>query len=415
MSKQAMPQRRRRKKNDQPTEGMLVQDATSLREVCRRFEGMSPIGFDTEFVREKTYYPRLEVFQIVSGDDIELIDCQSIDDLSPLWDLLFEPSTEKVVHSGMQDMELILQESGDLPGNVIDTQIAASLLGLGAQCGYSRLVSQVLGTRVPKGETFSDWSQRPLHADQLAYARSDVEHLLPLKSTLCRRLKRRGRIEWLQEECSFLSDLETHRKYEPDRCFLRIKGRSSLGPTSLSVLRSLAQWRELEARERDLPPGRIIRDHALLALAKSRPVSLEEMKRQRGLHGGQIGRNGKEIIQAVREGIDRAERHPVRVPESTITRLDSELDGLFKLMSAVLQIQAEQARIAPSVLATSQEIRDLIDGYRKGDLNGIRLLKGWRAELAGNMLLSVLQGRMSLRVAPDSGALILEEVNDRPN
>ena len=112
-----MPQQRRRKKNDQPTEGMLIQDTNSLREVCRRFKGKSPIGFDTEFVREKTYYPRLEVFQIVVGDDIELIDCQSIDDLSPLWDLLFEQATEKIVHSGMQDMELILQESGDLPAD----------------------------------------------------------------------------------------------------------------------------------------------------------------------------------------------------------------------------------------------------------------------------------------------------------
>jgi ribonuclease D len=399
-------------KSKQNTEDMLIGDTESLREVVRRFKGKSPLGFDTEFVREKTYYPRLEVFQIVVGDEIELVDCQSIDDLSPLWELLFEPATEKVVHSGMQDMELILQESGRLPDNVIDTQIAASLLGLGAQCGYSRLVSQVLGARVPKGETFSDWSQRPLHPDQLAYARADVEHLLPLRDALCRRLERRGRVAWLREECSFLSDPETHRRHEPEWCFLRIKGRSSLGPTSLSVLRSLAQWRELEARRRDVPPGRIMRDHALVALAKARPTSMEELKRQRGVHGGQIGRDGVDIVRVVQEGIERAGRHPVEVPESTITQLDGELDGLFKLMSAVLQIQAEQARIAPSVLATSQEIRDLIDGYRKRNLSEVRLLKGWRAELAGDMLLSVLQGRMSLRVEPDSGALVLEKVDD---
>ena len=407
-----MSKQRHRMKSKHNADDMLIRDTESLRDVVRRFKGKSPLGFDTEFVREKTYYPRLEIFQIVIDDEIELVDCQTINDLSPLWELLLDPATEKVVHSGMQDMELILQESGQLPDNLIDTQIAASLLGLGSQCGYSRLVSQILGKKVPKGETFSDWSQRPLHPDQLKYARTDVEHLLPLRDTLCRRLERRGRMDWLREECSFLSDPETHRRHEPEWCFLRIKGRSSLGPTSLSVLRSLAQWRELEARQRDVPPGRVMRDHALLALAKARPTSMEELKRQRGVHGGQIGRDGQELIRVVQEGIEQAERHPVEVPESTITRLDGELDGLFKLMCAVLQIQAEQARIAPSVLATSQEIKDLIDGYRKGNLNGIRLLKGWRAELAGDMLLSVLQGRRSLRVDPDSGTLILEKVDD---
>lgn len=143
---------------------MFIDTVDLLQEFCARHRGTPILAFDSEFVRERTYFPRLEIMQILADGEIVTIDCQTIPDLEPLWQLLCDEETEKVVHSGVQDMELILQESGRLPRPVFDTQIVASLLGYGSQCGYSRLVYQLLGRKVPKGETFSDWSRRPLRS-----------------------------------------------------------------------------------------------------------------------------------------------------------------------------------------------------------------------------------------------------------
>lgn len=388
---------------------MFIDTVDLLQEFCARHRGTPILAFDSEFVRERTYFPRLEIMQILADGEIVTIDCQTIPDLEPLWQLLCDEETEKVVHSGIQDMELILQESGRLPRPVFDTQIVASLLGYGSQCGYSRLVYQLLGRKVPKGETFSDWSRRPLRPEQIRYAEADVQYLIELREVLGKKLKSSGREQWVYEECSHLSDPETFRKHPPEKCFLRIKGRSGLDAQSLSVLRSLAHWREIEARKRNHPPNRVVQDHVLLSIAKSAPTSFEDIKRQRGLHANEIQRCGIDILAAIQEGLARAETDPVEVPISTRPRPDEDDDAVFKLLSAVLQIQAEEARVAPSVLANSQELRALLSGYRQNKLNGVPLLKGWRYDLAGKVLLSVLEGRLALRFDPRRGSLVLEE------
>lgn len=390
---------------------MFIDDPGVLQEYCARHRGTPILAFDTEFVRERTYFPRLEVFQVWADGEIAAIDCQTIKDLGPLWEILNEPETEKVVHSGSQDMELILQESGSLPGPIFDTQIVASLLGFGSQCGYGRLVFQLLGKKVPKGETFSDWSRRPLHPEQIRYAEADVAHLVDLREALAKRLKAAGRERWVYEECSHLSDPETFRKHPPEKCFLRIKGRNGLDPRSLSVLRSLAHWRDLEARSRNHPPNRVVPDHVLLSIAKSAPSTLEEIRRQRGLHANEINRCGGEILGAVRQGLERAEDDPVELPPSTKPHTDEEDDGLYKLLSAVVQIQAEQARIAPSMLATSHDLRELLVGFRQNRLHNLPVLKGWRGEMVGEKLLMVLHGKIALRFSPEKNSLVLEEVN----
>jgi ribonuclease D len=390
---------------------MIIETSEALTEYCNRHIGTPIIAFDTEFVRERTYYPRLEIMQLVADGETAVVDCQAFQDMEPLWNLLSDERTEKVVHSGGQDMELIFQESGRLPKPIFDTQIAASLLGLGSQCGYGRLVLEVLGKRVPKGETFSDWSHRPLHPDQLRYARADVEFLLALRENLLKRLAAIGRDQWIHEECEHLFDPETFRRHPPEKVFLKIKGRSGLDRESLSVLRSLAHWREREAQSRNHPPGRVVPDHVLLSMAKSAPSSLDELKRQRGLHVNEINRCGAEILRAVNEGLERAENDPVEIPASKKPKPEEEDDALFRILSAVLQIQADQAQISSTVLATSQELRELIFGFRQGCLNGVALLKGWRRDLAGAKLLAVLEGKIALRVDPQKGALVLEELD----
>lgn len=396
----------------QPASGvqpMLIDTSDQLQEFCARHQGTPILAFDSEFVRERTYFPRLEIMQILADGEIAVIDCQTIEDLEPLWQLMCNDETEKVVHSGVQDMELILQESQRLPRPIFDTQIVASLLGYGSQCGYSRLVYQLIGRKVPKGETFSDWSHRPLRPEQIRYAEADVQYLIELREVLGKKLRSSGREQWVYEECSHLSDPETFLKHPPEKCFLRIKGRSGLDPQSLSVLRSLAHWRELEARKRNHPPNRVVQDHVLLSVAKSAPTNIEDLKRQRGLHANEVQRCGVDILAAIQEGFARAETDPVEVPNGNRPRPDEEDDAVFKLLSAVLQIKSEQAQVAPSVLANSQELRALLTGFRQNRLNGVPLLKGWRYDLAGKTLLSVLEGRVALRFDPERGSLVLEE------
>jgi len=387
-----------------------ISNASDLEDFCRRHLGVSPIGFDTEFVRERTYYPRLEIVQIVADGAIAVIDTQAVDRLEPLWDLLCDERIEKIVHSGKQDMELILQESGRLPRPVFDVQIAASLLGFGSQCGYSRLVSEVLRKRIPKGETFSDWSRRPLHRDQVAYAAKDVEHLPALRDALGRLLEEKGRHLWADEECAHLTDPETFRKLPPDECFQKIKGRTGLDPESLSVLRSLAEWRELEAQERDVPPGRVVGDHVLLSIAKSAPEDLEELKRQRGLYKNELARRGAAILAAVRRGIEKARDEPVTRPLGRV-RSDLDGEGLHRILAAVVQIKADEAGVSPSVLATTQHLRSLATGSGEEDPDGVPLLHGWRRDIAGEAVLSVLAGRTAIRIDPVTRALRLEEVD----
>lgn len=390
---------------------MLVDKYDDLVAYCTRHQGAPLIAFDTEFVRERTYYPRLEIMQLSIDEEIAIVDCQAIENLEPLWVLLDDTRSEKVLHSGSQDMELIYLESKRLPAPLFDTQIAGSMLGYGLQCGYGKLVHQILGHKVPKGETFSDWSRRPLHPQQIKYAAADVQHLVPLREFMLKKLEQANRVEWVYQECGRWTNPDTFEKAPPEKCYQKIKGRSGLDGESLSVLRSLAAWREEEAQRRNHPPGRVVGDHVLLSLAKGVPSSLDELRNQRGLHANEINRNGDYILRAITHGVERAKTDPVEIPITRRPRVEEEDDGLFKILSAVLQIEAEKAKVSPSVLATSQEVKDLIIAFRLGQLNGHPLLDGWRKSLAGDRLVAVLAGKVSIRVDPESGTLLLEDVD----
>jgi len=390
---------------------MFIENTEDLSRFCEELASSEVLGFDTEFVRERTYYPSLEVLQLTGGNEIGVIDCQAIEDLEPLWKLLCDGAALKVVHSGAQDMELILQESGRLPDRVFDTQIGASFLGYGSQCGYGRLVSDILRKKISKVETFSDWTRRPLRAEQIEYAEKDVEHLLELYSRLAGRLEKKERLSWVEEECRYLSVPENFRRTPPDECFRKIKGGNSLDPLPLSNLRSLAEWREIEAQNRNVLPHRVIPDHVLISISKNAPKDREALKRQRGLHNNEFNRHAEDILQKVREGTKRSDTDPIEISPRTRSFTDDEDESVMKLLGAVLKIQADRARVAPSVLATTRDLRDLVAGVRTDDLEGQRLLSGWRREIAGERLLSVLNGEIALRICPKNGTLLLETVD----
>lgn len=388
---------------------MLIETTDNLSAFLERNQAAREIGMDTEFVRENTYYPRLELFQIFTGRETALIDCQAVTDLEPLWTYLADPDRQKVLHAGDQDMELILQESGRLPSPIFDTQIAAGLVGLGAQCGYSRLVLQLIGKKAPKGETFSDWSRRPLQKQQLVYARKDVEYLLELKRVLYRKLERWGRLGWIEAESEHLTDPRTYQKLEPRQCYQRIRGRSGMDKQAQSVLRALAEWRELEARQRNIPPHRIIADHVLVSLAQSAPTRTEQIHQQRGMRGQEANRYAAALVATIQRGVQEATSDPVQTPEQTYRHDNDQDEGVHKILSAILQMAAHDARISPTMLATSQDLRDLMRAFQSDNLDGLPVLQDWRRELVGEKLLKALEGRIVLRIDGRSTRLILEE------
>jgi ribonuclease D len=242
--------------------------------------------------------------------------------------------------------------------------------------------------------------------------------LIDLRETLGRKLTNLGRERWVYEECSHLSDPDTFRKHPPEKCFLKIKGRKALDERGLSILRSLAHWRDLEARSRNHPSNRVVPDHVLLSIAKSVPTCVEELHHQRGLHANEVNRCGHEIIRAIRKGIEQALVDPVALPPPERPNMDDEDEGVFKILSAVLQIQAEKARIAPTVLATSHELRTLLVKFRQSYAqhrrremdHSLPILTGWRREIAGEKLLKVLEGKLALRYNPDKNRLVIDEV-----
>jgi len=386
-----------------------IDSPEALKEACHELSKASVLCVDTEFHREKTYYAQFALLQIASRDACYIIDPTSISDLTPVWKLMHDPNILKVFHAARQDLEIILLESGALPLPLFDTQVAAALLGFGQQIGFGNLVQRILKKALPKGESFSDWLARPLNAKQLSYAADDVIYLMPIYQHLEEQLQAKGRRTWLDEEQEILCNEETYR-IDKQEVFWRVKGVNRLKPRQLAVLRELAAWRESEAERRDMPRRRVISDEPLLELAKRDKLDLEVMKRMRGLTDGLIKRFGKTLMQKWQKGIDCPENawpklHP-RHHHSQGTELRQEL------LDTLLQLRSDDESIASNILASRQELAELASWGKKrnGNPPELALLHGWRFELVGRDMLRLLDGELSLRIDPDRGLPMVEEV-----
>ncbi len=258
----------------------LVTTPEQLDTAVFRLQGARHIAIDTEFMRERTYWPQLCLLQVASDSDCCLIDPLAGLDLAPLYAALSDPSRPKILHAARQDLEVLLNASGQVPGPVFDTQVAAALLGLPPQVGYADLVARQLGHSIDKGQTRTDWSRRPLSDAQLAYAADDVHHLLQLYTELAAALAARGRAAWHQEECALLEDPQLYRT-EPAEAWRRLKGLGRLRPAEQAAARALAAWREQRAIASDKPRGWILSDEALYALATLMPASTGDLEQVR--------------------------------------------------------------------------------------------------------------------------------------
>ena len=373
------------------------------------------LALDTEFVGEGRYRTLLCLIQVAvaspDGRDerIELLDplAESFDG-SQLAALLADPEVEIVVHAGRQDIALARRVLHTEVTNVFDTQVAAGFAGLGAQASYESLLHDALGVRLPKSASFTRWERRPLSAEQLAYARGDVEHLLALADELQRRLRELGRLEWAREECAPLAQSSDERDLQA--IFARLPRVRNLSPSARPVARALVQWREKTAAQRDRPVQGVLSDAALVEIAKRKPTSTGQLEQIRGSGSANLRRRGGDLLAVVRSAQQMApEPTP---PDARPPTLRPEDAPLVALGEALLRAHAREAGIAYELLAARADLQAIVAAWRAGgEQADVRTLRGWRRELAGGELLALLDGELSLSV--DDGRLAIVS-SDQP-
>jgi ribonuclease D len=371
-------------------EAQVVTTDDHLRQLLAELRADGSFAYDTEFIGELTYYPQLCVVQVASHQRIGLIDPLAGIDLRPLWELLADPSVEKIVHAGEQDIEPVVRHLNRPAANVFDTQIAAGLIGLPYPVSLSKLVVELTGAKLGKGLTFSHWDQRPLSSIQLRYAADDVRYLPAARAEMGRRLDKLGHAAWAGEECTAMCDTSLYR-FDPETSYLRVRGAASLPPRNQAVLRELTNWRDAAARKHDVPPRSFLKDEVLADLAKNPVKSVDKLARVRGLPRPVEHEYGNEIVEATSRAMSMpAPNLPsAREPEPTATE-KFRSDALF----AAAQCICAGLSLDPSLVASRQDVgefyRHIIgDGAGEPPL----LLRGWRREAVGEMLTEFLAGK----------------------
>lgn len=372
----------------------LITDSATLANLCTRLGQADFVCVDTEFMRENTFWPELCLIQIADVNEAAAIDPMAPGlDMTPLLDLMVKnEDVLKVFHAGGQDLEIIYNLTGKTPHPLFDTQIAAMALGQGEQVGYSNLVDAYLGIQVDKGARFTDWSRRPLDSRQIEYAIGDVTHLAKIFPKMLDRLRRTGRGAWLDQEMERLGDPKNYAN-DPEEAWkrVRIAGRKA---DVLGRLKALARWRELEARSKDLPRGRIVKDETLADLAGHAPRKQADLAKVRGLSATWAGNDIGARLMAALEAAE-----PMSVDE--MPARDDRKPGLGKdgalvadLLKLLLKIRSKEIDVAARLLARSEDLEALAAGQR----DNLSILEGWRFDQFGRDALDLVEGRLAFAV-----------------
>lgn len=379
---------------DQDTPQLIV-DQARLDAIIPEILDQPVYAVDTEFHRERTYFPKVALVQVNWGTDMALIDPLAVS-LAPLAEVLDGPGLA-VMHASSQDLEVMIRACETLPGKLFDTQIAAGFTGLRSP-SLAALHDKLLGIRLPKGDRLTDWLRRPLRDEQLDYAASDVRHLLEIHRLLEADLAARGRLQWAEAECrELLTKGMTQR--DPETAWLRIKETRHLGKRSRGVAQAVAEWREHRARELDQPPRFILPDLAVVGVAQRPPKTIDDLRKVRGIDDRHVkGAHGETLLGIVESGLDRTVEMPKRPNNRTLME---ELRPAVALVSAWLNQHAHDIEIDPALLGTRADIEALL----RGDSDA-RLAEGWRADHVGDPIRRLVEGHAAL--AFDNGRLVLE-------
>ena len=378
----------------------LISTTGDLAAACSRMAKQPFVTVDTEFLRETTYYPLLCVAQMASPDEAVVIDALATGlDLTPFFALMANESVVKVFHAARQDIEIVWNMAKTIPHPIVDTQVAAMVLGYGDSISYDQLVQRITGDTLDKSHRFTDWTRRPLSDAQIAYAVSDVTHLRDVYLKLATDLEKRGRSNWVEAEMEVLTSPETYRA-EPERAWERLKNRVRKSK-ELAVLIEIAAWREREAQTRDVPRGRVIKDDVVVDIAVQAPTTIERLGHLRSLPKGfERSRWGEQIVEAVKRGLERDQKTLPR-----LERFKPAANGAatVELLKVLLRMTAERHGVAAKVIATVDDL----DRIAADDEADVPALKGWRRELFGDKALALKQGRLALAV--DNGRVVAVE------
>lgn len=368
-----------------------IDNTQKLEYLCRHLERSDWLAVDTEFLREKTYYPKFCLLQLAVPGTVACIDPLALHSLDPLFDLIYDTAITKVFHAGRQDMEIFYHLRGKLPSPVFDTQIAAPLLGLPEQPGYGALVSELLKTNLSKAHTRTDWCRRPLSEAQLRYAADDVIYLGRLYEEMKTRLDALERTEWLEEDFANLTNPEMYRN-APEDAWRKVRGANRLPGPQLAILQTLAKWREQTAQDEDRPRNWLLKDESLFDLARIKPEAPADLEKMRGLNDRILKRFGAEICKLIREA---KQQGPISLQElNKPPRKSADQEAVLDLLNAVVRLCAAQNAINPAVLASRKDLEMLL--FKNPES---RLFHGWRYSMVGKELESILQGKRVLALS----------------
>jgi len=379
----------------------LIADTAALAAFCGRLADSPYVTIDTEFMRERTYWPQLCLVQVANANEAHAIDPLAPGiDLQPLFTVLENPRVLKVFHAARQDVEIFFHLAGKVPAPIFDTQVAAMVCGFGDAVSYETLAAKLAKARIDKSQRFTDWSHRPLHERQLVYALADVTHLRVAYEKLARQLEKDGRADWLKDEMAVLTDPATYR-LDPEESWRRLKPRTSNART-LMLLKALSAWREREAQARDLPRQRVIRDEALLEIASSAPTTIDELARTRGLSRGLAdGKMGAGMLATVAQALAVPESE-WPVPEARF-ELPRGLAPVVDLLKVLLKLKCDEHDVAQRLVASSSDL----EAIAADDNANVPAMHGWRRSLFGDDALRLKHGKVALALAENAKGLRL--------
>ncbi len=374
-------------------------DNESLKKLCEEMNQQAFVALDTEFIRERTYFPILALLQFSwKGRPPILVDPLEIDDWEPLHEVLKNPEVTKLFHAGRQDLEIFFHQMGEVPVNLFDTQIAASMCGYGDQIGYGSLVSRLLGVQLAKGSSYTNWLQRPLTESQLKYARDDVLYLPDVYEKLEAKGRSRKRLKWIYEEM----ETQLHEKLfdpDPSELWRKVKRSKTLKPRDTPVLQELAGWRDEIARKVNRPVRFILSDEAMLELAKIDKLTLENLRSRRGVQAGFVDRYGEQILNRHQKGRERPRNQWPEMDSMHQRPPSDKSEALADLAWLLIKEIADKAHIAPTNLISKKSLAYFLDAYiRKQDLNAFPISHGWRQEMVGDLLVKLIEGSLVIKV-----------------
>lgn len=384
-----------------------------LREYCQRIAGAEFIAFDTEFVSEDTYEPDLCLIQVAVGGEFTVIDAKAVENIDPFWELLADAPHETIVHAGREEFLFCLRATGKRPHKLFDLQIAGGLIGLEYPASYGNLVGKLLGESIPKGETRTDWRRRPLSKRQIEYALNDVVHLQQLRDAIVKRLEALDRLNWLEEEMRTWQDgLEESISRQRWR---RVSGISGLSPRSMAIVRELWHWREERARQRNLPPRRVLRDDLIVEMARRQTDDPRRIKAVRGMRHRELQKQIPELAKCVQRALDLKNEE---LPRSPRRQTPKQLAVLGQFLATALASVCHRNQLAPSLVGSVQDVRSFV-AYelnidRSDDEEPPKLATGWRKEVVGKLIDDLLDGKLAIRIDDplSEHPLTLERVSD---